>query len=329
MPSSERRRSSLAASARQSQSSLDSHAENEATSGGASAAAGPPAPRARRAGRGGGPAERRGRSPRGRFGGPKGSSAARAGGVPASHSPAAIASAARGAGGAGAVSPRQHRDERARRGRERPGAGGRTPRAGRAAGRAPGTAWPAGRGPRYVPPMRVVSVQTGKIAPVPGPGGALRSGIGKTARPEGVRLGPLGFEGDEIADARHHGGPERALLFVSTEALRVVSGLLHRELSPGSLGENVTVEGPTDADVCIGDVWEVGAAEVEVTSPRGPCSTLARHLAMPDAVACVSSPAACRLVRARAARGDDPPRRRAPPRRAPESRRGPSRGPSW
>jgi len=138
--------------------------------------------------------------------------------------------------------------------------------------------------------MRVVSVQTGRIAPVPGPGGALRSGIGKTARPEGVRLGPLGFEGDEIADARHHGGPERALLFVSTEALRVVSGLLHRELAPGSLGENVTVEGPTDADVCIGDVWEVGAAEVEVTSPRGPCSTLARHLAMPDAVACVSSP---------------------------------------
>ncbi len=138
--------------------------------------------------------------------------------------------------------------------------------------------------------MRVVSVQTGRIAPVPGPGGGLRSGIAKTPRPEGARLGPLGFEGDEIAHLEFHGGPERALLFVSTEALNAISALLHRELSPGSFGENVTVEGPTDADVCVGDVWEVGGAEVEVTSPRGPCSTLARHLAMPDVVACVSTP---------------------------------------
>ncbi len=138
--------------------------------------------------------------------------------------------------------------------------------------------------------MRVVSVQTGRIAPVPGPGGALRSGIAKTPRPEGARLGPLGLEGDEIAHREFHGGPERAMLLVSTEALRAISALLHRDLPPGSFGENLTVEGPTDADVCIGDVWAVGPAEVEVSSPRGPCSTLARHLAMPDAVACVSAP---------------------------------------
>lgn len=138
--------------------------------------------------------------------------------------------------------------------------------------------------------MRVVSVQTGTIAPLPGPGAAQRSAIGKTPRPEGARLGPLGLEGDEIADLRHHGGPERAMLLVSTEALRSVSALLHRDLPPGSFGENLTVEGPTDQDVCIGDVWAVGPTEVEVSSPRGPCSTLARHLAMPDAVACVSAP---------------------------------------
>ena len=138
--------------------------------------------------------------------------------------------------------------------------------------------------------MRVVSVQTGKIAPVPGPGEALRSGIAKTPRPEGAHLGPLGLEGDEIAHLQSHGGPERALLLVSTEALRAVSALLHRELPPGSFGENLTVKGPTDQDACIGDVWAVGAAEIEVSSPRGPCSILARHLAMPDAAACVSAP---------------------------------------
>jgi MOSC domain-containing protein YiiM len=49
------------------------------------------------------------------------------------------------------------------------------------------------------------------------------------------------------------------------------------ELPEGALGENLTVAGADEASVCIGDVWESGTAVLEVSSPRQPCSKIARY----------------------------------------------------
>ena len=65
---------------------------------------------------------------------------------------------------------------------------------------------------------------------------------------------------------------------------------LGRPLAPGAFGENFTVEGLDEASVRVGDVWRVGGATLEVSSPRTPCGTLSRHLGDPGAVSLLQAP---------------------------------------
>lgn len=139
-------------------------------------------------------------------------------------------------------------------------------------------------------PLRVVSVQVGKVAPVAGPGPALRSAIDKRPVAGPVRVGPLGIEGDEVGHPKHHGGPDQALLLASADAMRALEARFGRALPSGSFGENVTVEGCDDGDIGIGDVLRWGAVELEVTSPRRPCEILTRFLGHPDTCAIVAAP---------------------------------------
>lgn len=53
---------------------------------------------------------------------------------------------------------------------------------------------------------------------------------------------------------------------------------LGREVTPGLLGENLTVEGPTENQLCIGSQLHIGKILLEVTKPRRPCSKLAVFL---------------------------------------------------
>lgn len=48
------------------------------------------------------------------------------------------------------------------------------------------------------------------------------------------------------------------------------------DLGPGSFGENLTVAGLMEENVCIGDIWEIGDAKVQVSQPRQPCWKLSR-----------------------------------------------------
>lgn len=139
-------------------------------------------------------------------------------------------------------------------------------------------------------PMRVVSVQVGRVHPVAGPGAPLLSAIDKRPVVGPVRVGRDGIDGDEVGHPRSHGGPERALLFVTAATLSAWSARLGRSLAPGAFGENVTIDGLDDAAVRIGDVFRWGAVELEVSSARMPCDTLARHLRAPGAVEALSSP---------------------------------------
>jgi MOSC domain-containing protein YiiM len=97
-------------------------------------------------------------------------------------------------------------------------------------------------------------------------------GLPKHAVSEGL-ISHLGIEGDAHAHPTIHGGPRKAVLLIAAE---VVDRLAARgyPLYYGALGENLTTRGIPIHDLRIGDVLRAGAALLEITQPRGPCTAL-------------------------------------------------------
>ena len=103
-----------------------------------------------------------------------------------------------------------------------------------------------------------------------------------------VRLNRLGFEGDGVADLVNHGGEEKAVLCYSAEHYPVwrsefqqIDAIAERlsveSFGAGAFGENLTVSGLSEDSVCLGDVYEVGSAAIQVSQPRQPCWKLGRR----------------------------------------------------
>ena len=84
-----------------------------------------------------------------------------------------------------------------------------------------------------------------------------------------------GFEGDGQADRRNHGGVDKAVCVYAFDHYAYWEKLFGRPLEYASFSENLTVSGAVEDEVCIGDVFGVGEAEVQVSQPRTPCGKLA------------------------------------------------------
>jgi MOSC domain-containing protein YiiM len=98
-----------------------------------------------------------------------------------------------------------------------------------------------------------------------------------------VLLATTNLVGDRQADPRVHGGPEMAVLAYSADhypAWREELGI--PEIGPGGFAENFTISGQDERNVCLGDVYEVGEAVVQVSQPRGPCYKIAYRWKRPD-----------------------------------------------
>lgn len=141
--------------------------------------------------------------------------------------------------------------------------------------------------------MQVVSVNIASaFKMVPHAGASEPTGHFKKPVYAPVMARTLGLDGDLQADKVHHGGPDQALYVISTAITRDWAKLLARaEFHPGAFGENLTVDGLLDDDVCIGDTYRFGARPspsepngplVQVTSPRVPCFKLACAMNDPD-----------------------------------------------
>jgi MOSC domain-containing protein YiiM len=125
-----------------------------------------------------------------------------------------------------------------------------------------------------------------------GPLGRTASAIDK--RPVGgpVKVHELGLEGDEQADQRVHGGPDKALhCYPWAHHAAWCSELPGCALLqvPGAFGENLSVEGIDEHGVCIGDRWQIGSALVEVSQGRQPCFKLNLRFGVPDMAARVQT----------------------------------------
>jgi MOSC domain-containing protein YiiM len=114
------------------------------------------------------------------------------------------------------------------------------------------------------------------------------TGICKLPVPGPLRLTKLGFEGDGVGDRKNHGGADKALCVYSLDHYPYWSRELGITLPDAAFGENLSVEGLREEDVCIGDIYRIGTAVVQVTQPRQPCGTLAARYGRPDFVKVVS-----------------------------------------
>ena len=120
--------------------------------------------------------------------------------------------------------------------------------------------------------MAKISLFIGGIRPLPESGRP--TGIYKQPVTSRVRIGPEGFIGDQQADRRVHGGPEKAVhLYPAAHYTKLAARFpdAAAQLLPGSLGENISTPDLDENDVHIGDIYQLGSARLQVCQPRNPC----------------------------------------------------------
>lgn len=129
---------------------------------------------------------------------------------------------------------------------------------------------------------RIEGVFIGAVAPLTG---ERDSAIAKHAVTGAIELTSLGLHGDAQADRVNHGGPERALLHYCArhyaDWARACPQAAALFTAPG-FGENLSSAGMDEETVCIGDIYRIGSARVQVSQPRSPCWKLNTRFGIPD-----------------------------------------------
>ncbi len=118
---------------------------------------------------------------------------------------------------------------------------------------------------------RVLSVSVGLPREFEYNGRPARSAIWKTPVAGRVAARGVNLAGDDQADRRAHGGPDKAVYAYAVEDLRWWERQLGRPLQHGELGENLTTEGIEVNGARVGERWAVGTTILEVSEPRVPC----------------------------------------------------------
>ncbi|PAV28021.1 MOSC domain-containing protein [Virgibacillus profundi] len=109
------------------------------------------------------------------------------------------------------------------------------------------------------------------------------SGIFKNETDKKILLGKTGFTGDEVADKRNHGGPEKAVFAYPIKHYTYWKEELSIDyIDMGAFGENFAVLEMDEFSVCIGDTYKIGDAIIQVSQPRQPCWKPARRFQIMD-----------------------------------------------
>lgn len=112
----------------------------------------------------------------------------------------------------------------------------------------------------------------GSVQPMPGDGRP--TAIFKQPVAGRMRVTREGLVGDAQADRRVHGGPEKALHHFPVETYALLAAAFPDHAAafvPGAIGENLSTAGLTEAGICIGDVFALGSARIQLAQPRTPC----------------------------------------------------------
>jgi len=137
---------------------------------------------------------------------------------------------------------------------------------------------------------RLLSVNVGLPRDIDWRGRVVHTAIWKQAVPGRCRAGRLKLDGDGQGDLVGHGGEHRAIFVYQIESYRYWEDRLRRsDFTHGQFGENFTVEGLPDDQVCIGDRYQIGSAQFEVTQPRVTCYRVGIRMDEPRMAALLTS----------------------------------------
>lgn len=133
--------------------------------------------------------------------------------------------------------------------------------------------------------LRILSVNVGRPKTIALLNGEpVLSGIAK--RPVGrdrVFVDKLNIDGDGQADLTVHGGFDKAVYAYSASHWPWWETEHHLACSPGTFGENLTLESGDETEIRIGDRFRWGDVEMEVAQPRAPCFKFTIHTQRNDA----------------------------------------------
>ncbi|WOI37887.1 MOSC domain-containing protein [Alteromonas sp. CI.11.F.A3] len=124
-------------------------------------------------------------------------------------------------------------------------------------------------------PLKVDALFAGQPQPL-GPRGAPSSIVKSAVSQLTVHLDCT--DEDQQSNKKLHGGPEKVLhQFSPLHYFTLRKHFPDGEFEPGSIGENISVDGMDDATVYIGDVWKFGEVVLQVSAPRAPCSKISQR----------------------------------------------------
>ncbi|MFJ6085015.1 MOSC domain-containing protein [Streptomyces sp. NPDC092369] len=129
----------------------------------------------------------------------------------------------------------------------------------------------------------LLSVNVGMPKDVAWQGRTVHTGVWKYPVHGPATVRRLNIDGDGQGDTAGHGGEQRAVLVYQIQSYEHWQRHFGRDdLEYGNFGENLTVDGLPDDEVCIGDRYRIGEAEFEVTQPRVTCYRVGLRLGAPE-----------------------------------------------
>ncbi|HZH62282.1 MAG TPA: MOSC domain-containing protein [Metabacillus sp.] len=107
-------------------------------------------------------------------------------------------------------------------------------------------------------------------------GKEFRSGIAKN-QVNKLKITSKGIIGDDVENHEFHGGTERVICVYAYEHYEYWEQLYQQSLPKAAFGENLTLKGMREQDVCVGDIYQIGEAVIQVSQGRFPCSTINKY----------------------------------------------------
>ena len=118
---------------------------------------------------------------------------------------------------------------------------------------------------------KVLSVNVGAVREFEHSGRPAKSAIWKSPVAGRIAVRGVNLAGDDQADRKAHGGPDKVVYAYAVEDARWWEQEISRALAYGEFGENLTTEGIEVNDALVGERWQIGTVVLEVSEPRIPC----------------------------------------------------------